>query len=202
MLQKYYGKPIADKILANMNRIGRARQDTCLAFAKTNIPDVQRYVEIINPISGVSTSCAAGVKHYVNSRSDFSFDVTFPNGEPLKVLAKGYYSQEEEELVGTELGGGVFRYTITRIIEPWEVTISSVGTNNYVDNAEIGGENVWAYGNTLYIKAEAAGRASVYSLSGVLLKQIDVNAGLTTETLERGVYIVELDGKHHKVIVK
>ncbi|MDR1223064.1 MAG: T9SS type A sorting domain-containing protein, partial [Tannerella sp.] len=144
-----------------------------------------------------------GVKHYVQGHDDFTFTLTFAGGEPLKVTATGFYSQRPEELDWTEnLGDGTFRYLLPEVTEPWTITVSSDPASKEVSNELITGRRVWTYANTLYIQSDKAVHANIYTLSGSLLKQLNVSAGTTGQQLERGVYIVEIEGSRYKVIVK
>ena len=61
---------------------------------------------------------------------------------------------------------------------------------------------VWAHEGVLYIESDRRARAEVYTRSGALYKRIDVAEGQTREPLAEGVYVVVIDGKTHKVIVK
>ena len=61
---------------------------------------------------------------------------------------------------------------------------------------------VWAYEGALYIESDRRARAEVYTRSGALYKRIDVAEGQTREPLAEGFYVVVIDGKTHKVIVK
>ncbi|MDR1116205.1 MAG: T9SS type A sorting domain-containing protein, partial [Tannerella sp.] len=133
---------------------------------------------------------------------DFTFTLSFPGGEPLKVTATGFYSQRPEEMEGTELGGGTFRYVIRRLAEPWTVTVSPDPASGFVDNEITADGRVWTYASTLYISSDKAARANIYTLSGTLLKQLNVTAGTTSAQLERGLYVVEIDGTRYKVVVK
>ena len=61
---------------------------------------------------------------------------------------------------------------------------------------------VWAHGGVLYIESDRRARAEVYTRSGALYKRIDVAEGQTREPLAEGFYVVVIDGKTHKVIVR
>ena len=61
---------------------------------------------------------------------------------------------------------------------------------------------VWAHEGALYIESDRRARAEVYTRSGALYKRIDVAEGQTREPLAEGFYVVVIDGKTHKVIVK
>ena len=61
---------------------------------------------------------------------------------------------------------------------------------------------VWAHGGVLYIESDRRARAEVYTRSGALYKRIDVAEGQTREPLAEGFYVVVIDGKTHKVVVR
>jgi hypothetical protein len=145
----------------------------------------------------------ANKEHYIRSRDDFAFTLTFSGGNPLKVIATGYYSKRVEELPPTALGNGRYSYLIRRITEPWTVDIlnelaSGVGN----DLSFAAASRVWSYAGTLYIESSTACRADIYTVSGALTRRLDIAPGQTRLPLERGLYIIELNGVHHKVAVK
>ena len=61
---------------------------------------------------------------------------------------------------------------------------------------------VWAHEGVLYIESDRRTRAEVYTRSGALYKRIDVAEGQTREPLAEGFYVVVIDGKTHKVVVR
>jgi hypothetical protein len=197
-IYKLFGEKFFNDYLPNPSR---CRETFCLEFDSIIIPIPQRWVEI-TPYSGVTSNPVAGEQHYVNGHDDFKFTLTFPDGDPLKVMALGYYSGINKEITGTDLGGGKFEYVIRQVTEPWTVTIVPEPASGGVGLEQIEGYNVWSYQNKLYIAAEAAVTVNIYSINGMLIKQPKVSAGLTTITLDRGVYIVQLNAKRYKVIIK
>ena len=61
---------------------------------------------------------------------------------------------------------------------------------------------VWAHEGVLYIESDRRARAEVYTRSGALYKRIDVAEGQTREPLAEGFYVVVIDGKTYKVVVR
>jgi hypothetical protein len=62
---------------------------------------------------------------------------------------------------------------------------------------------VWTVHNNLIIETARDGQAKVYTLMGQIYITVNVNAGQHKEiTLHKGFYIVVLDGKTHKVMVR
>jgi hypothetical protein len=68
---------------------------------------------------------------------------------------------------------------------------------------EVSTSKVWSYGKTLFISSTSNGTAKIYSLTGQLVKTVNVNTGVTITELPTGIYLVNTaDGKIHKVGVK
>ena len=61
---------------------------------------------------------------------------------------------------------------------------------------------VWAYEGMLYIESDHQTRADIYTRSGALYQRINVAEGLTSQPLASGFYVVAIDGKRYKVLVK
>jgi hypothetical protein len=177
------------------------REVITLKFNTILPPVIKRYVEI-QTIEGVTANPGAGEQHFVDAQDDFTFTLTFAGGKPLKVIATGIYSQLPAELEGTALGDGTFRYVIRQISEPWTVTISPEPASQIVTNEAVKGLRVWAHASTLYLDSDKAVRANIYTLSGALFKQLNASAGTTRVQLAPGLYIVETEGAHYKVVVR
>jgi hypothetical protein len=177
------------------------REVMYFTFEKYPKPEVERYVKI-RSIPGVTSVPEADVLHYVPGHGDFTFTLTFPGDALLKVVATGTYSRIVNELSPTALGDGRYSYLIRQVVEPWTIDILNEPASGPVGNEIAAGGCVWTYGNTLYIESPTACRAGVYTLSGALARQLNVSPGQTRVQLERGLYIVELNGTHYKVIVK
>jgi hypothetical protein len=95
-----------------------------------------------------------------------------------------YYKDANDFLVGT--------YIITE----------SDPTNNYPVTKITHGK-VWTSKNKLIIHAQYNDMVRIYTLAGQLHTTLNVNAGETKElTIHTGFYVVVLDGKTHKVMVR
>jgi hypothetical protein len=159
-------------------------------------PDIQRSVDL-PLVTGVTTNPAAG-RHYVSGHKDFSFTAAF-TGTPLKVTAEGFYSHSTIDLDNTakSLGGNVYEYTIRQVVEPWTVFIGPG-----VGNDDVPDRRVWAYRDVLYINSDKADVVSIYNMTGVLNKKMDIPEGMSKFTLERGIYVVTLkDGSVYRIII-
>ena len=164
------------------------------------MPEVQRKI-IIPEVTGVITNPIVG-EYYVKGHQNYSFTAWF-TGEPLKVKATGYYSGTvlDLDLNAKIRDNGVYEYTIYQVVEPWTVEIGPALSTVGIDG--INNQRVWSYKNTLYINAEREDIVSIYNITGVLYKKVEIGEGLQTFTLERGAYIVTLkDGTVYKIIIK
>jgi hypothetical protein len=177
--------------------------DVYLNVSEIPDPTVQHYVEL-PAIEGVTT-VPEPRRHFVPSFEDFSFTAKFA-GAPLKVKATGFYSARIIDLDNTAkvLGDKTFEYTIRQVVEHWTVSIGpDASTVEDVSNEFTNNSRVWTYRNTLYINAEREDIVSIYNMTGVLNRKMDVPEGVTKFTLERGIYVVTLkDGSIHRVVVK
>jgi hypothetical protein len=166
-------------------------------------PGISHYVDL-PAIEGVTT-VPESRRHYVSSYKNFSFTATFA-GAPLIVTATGFYSARTVDLDNTAkvLGDNTFEYTIYQVVEPWTIAIGpEASTAKGVSNELTPSARVWTYRNTLYINAEKEDVVSIYNMTGVLNKKIDVPEGVSRFTLEKGIYVVTLkDGSVHRVIVR
>jgi hypothetical protein len=164
-------------------------------------PTVQRYVDIPE-VEGVTTVPGAG-KHYIVGHGDFQFSAYYNGGVPLAVLAKGFYSGTTMNLDINRSGANPYTYYFSQIVEPWTVFIGPNVSTNPNGNGEIIGNRVWSYRNTLYVNVLTEDVVSVFNVAGILYKKQDIPAGISTLTLERGVYVVTLkDGAVHKVVIR
>ncbi|MDR1116066.1 MAG: hypothetical protein LBL33_07990 [Tannerella sp.] len=172
-----------------------------LCVTEFPIPEVQRYVDL-PAVEGVTT-VPGPRRHYVKGNKNFTFTATF-TGAPLKVTATGFYSGWILDLDNTAkiLGNNYYEYTIYQVVEPWTVYIgpdASTVSNEFVT----GKQRVWAYRNTLYINSEKSDVVSIYNITGVLNKKMEIPEGVSKFTLERGAYVVTLkDGSIHKIIIR
>lgn len=163
-------------------------------------PIVTRYIHI-HTIDGVTTNPAGNMDHFVAGHKDFTFTATYADGNPLEVLAKGYYSMSSVKLAATHVSGNVYEYSISQVVQPWDITFGGLDTS--VGNDGIHSQRVWSHRNTLYVNVEKEDIVSIYNLTGVLYKKVELPAGLNTLTLERGVYVITLkDGSVHKIVIK
>jgi hypothetical protein len=126
-------------------------------------------------------------------------------GVPLKTWARGTYSFSDVDLDPTSVkeGDGSVTYTIRRIVEPWTIRFGpQLSAGTWVSNETLLEQHVWTHRNTLYINVPTEDIASIYNMTGVLSRKVEIPAGLSKMTLDRGMYVVTLkDGKIHKIVI-
>lgn len=166
-------------------------------------PGLQREVNLPKPPADVLVSPHYG-NHYILIGTDFTFTLTFLNGEPFTVRTNRTDPDtgKQETLVGTPNDKGGFSYTIRGIVtQPVRIYYGDDMPNVPVWNDVIGKSAVWTHGQTLYIRSVGPDAADIFSITGRLIKRIYVTEGLVSETLPKGVYIVRLkDGAAFKVV--
>jgi hypothetical protein len=172
-----------------------------LCVTEFPMPDIQRYVDL--PAAEGVTTVPEPRRHYVSGNKNFTFTATF-TGAPLKVTATGFYSARTIDLDNTAkiLGNNYYEYTIYQVVEPWTIYIgpdASTVSSEFVT----GKQRVWTYRNTLYINTEKDDVVSIYNMTGVLNREMEIPEGMTKLTLERGIYVVKLkDGSIHRIIIR
>ena len=173
-----------------------------LCISTTAMPNIQRRVTI-EEVAGVITNPIAGFDHYVVSRQNFRFYVWY-NGDPMVVTATGFNTHQVVKLDGKLQDDGSYMYNIGYVLEPWDVKIGP----GFVENNGMNGTNgiaaskVWAYKNTLYINTSREDIVSIFNVTGVMNKKLDIPEGFSSMTLKSGAYVVTLkDGSVYKVII-
>jgi hypothetical protein len=183
-----------------------------LCVTPYQMPVIQRYVDL-PAVEGVTYNYVIVNgeraihkigRNYVKGHQDFSMNLTW-TGAPLKVWAHGFYSHSDVDLDPTSVGesDGSVTYTIRRIVEPWTISFGpQSSTGPWVGNETLLEQHVWAHRNTLYINALTEDVVSIYNMTGVLNRKVEIPAGLSKMTLDRGVYVVTLkDGKVYKIVI-
>lgn len=174
--------------------------DTIKIREKIGEFDIQRYV-YIPEAPGVITDPIAG-KHYVKGNKDFSFTVKYA-GDPLNVQAEGYYSKtllDLDETAELQLDGS-YKYTLYKVVEPWTLSFVPGSNSDETSNESLQSRLVWSNGNTLYMNVPVPCVANIYTLTGVLYKQVTAE-GNTAIRLPQGFYIVSVGGQQYKVLIK
>ena len=197
LLKLYNGD---DRVPIIMQEPGSCYADTVWIGGGAGIVNIQRYISIPY-MPGVETSYAPG-KHYVPGRKDFSFTAKFA-GEPLTVLATGFYSNTVLNLDETaeKMEDGSYQYTIRQVLEPWTIEFVPRLNSGEVSNETFAPQPVWSAGGTLYVNTQGKNVVSIYTLTGTLHKQIEVNNSVSIQ-LPKGFYVVSVAGNQYKVVIR
>lgn len=167
--------------------------------AEEEFPGILRSVTI--PAIDEAICSVSEGKHYLWSREQFSFTIrpTGSNaGKKLHVSTSRVLVPDSEGVLITDNQDGSFTVTILYIQEEVTVAIDFATGIESID-----GNDVWSYGNCLYIRSDEAGEASVCTIAGSLVEKIRIRGSETIAvTLPDGLYIVLLHSKAYKVIVR
>ena len=79
--------------------------------------------------------------------------------------------------------------------------VAGVTKSSGVDDLTAGLDRVWTEGRTLCIETTADGIAQVVAINGIT-RRLDVTAGTNRQALEAGFYVVTLNGKSYKIVIK
>lgn len=160
-------------------------------------PVVSNYYTVTLPeVEGVILNRKPG-GHTVEEGYDFLFTLTLDAGYDLSVPV---VTTNRGETLTPDIAG---RYRIRNVEEDITVSITGVFPNDDpTANAAINGEvQVKALGSTLYIYTPKEETLSVYTLTGHLLKQ-QRTTGSTEHRLPAGLYLVRVDGRTYKVVIR
>ena len=160
-------------------------------------PVVSNYYTVTLPeVEGVILNRKPG-GHTVEEGYDFLFTLTLDAGYDLSIPV---VTTSRGETLTPDIAG---RYRIRNVEEDITVSITGVFPNDDpTANAAINGEvQVKALGSTLYIYTPKEETLSVYTLTGHLLKQ-QRTTGSTEHRLPAGLYLVRVDGRTYKVVIR
>ena len=146
----------------------------------------------------------------VNSGGNLTFTLTpvkpLPEGQELKVSTNRHIIADDEGgLFVTPNPDGTYTVFIPQIQEAVEVTISTVATLVGPTGSEVVSDaaRVWSSGGQLTIAAGSdSGQASIYAVSGALVKTVAYAAGETVRTtLPTGIYVAVAGNRVFKVVI-
>lgn len=162
-------------------------------------PLITRPVTMPSVPNAIST--VAPGQYYVLSGTNFEFTLTPTGsniGKVLHVTTSRTTIPDSEGVKIVDNRDGSFTVTILNIKEPVVISVDFATGIDSVDK-----DAVWSYAGQLNIHPEISGEALIYSVSGLLVKTVFVEAGETVSVpLNRGLYMVTLNGKVYKVILK
>ena len=165
------------------------------------LPVIQRQIIIPEPPAGVFVTPQPG-SHYVPWGHSFTFSVTYDGPQYLIQTSRLADNGDQEVLPGVRTANNEFEYTIPFVkTQPLYVYIGPTVHvfNEWIDKNVA----VWSFGSTLHINVDQQDIASIYSITGMLVKRIEVPVGGLTVPMQKGVFIVTLkDGSVHKVIIR
>jgi uncharacterized repeat protein (TIGR02543 family)/uncharacterized repeat protein (TIGR01451 family) len=151
-------------------------------------------------VKGLKTNPPAGTS-YVKGHEDFVFLVTPDPGYTLDDLEvkTGIEIRDREGIRLARNEDGTVQVTIIQVTEPLVITINGVSP---VANAETDRQHVWAYAAKVHIRTDRTAMLRIYSASGQLHLQRQVEAGETAIQLSAGFYTVQLDEKMYKLVIQ
>ena len=111
------------------------------------------------------------------------------------------YSKEVEESEGEdeEEGEGEEEETVMELL-PYFIPLTAEDTANEKVTT-VPDQSICVKGNVMVLQTEQPLKASVYSITGALVKQQTVS-GTAQIALPKGIYIVQLGNKAYKVVIK
>ena len=108
--------------------------------------------------------------------------------------------EESEGTEGDEEGEGDEEEGVVIELLPYFIDLTAEATANEKVTT-VPSQSICVNGNVVVLQTEQPLKASVYSITGALVKQQTVS-GTAQVTLPKGIYIVQLGNKAYKVVIK
>jgi len=167
---------------------------------------VLRGIEII-PEAGIATSPSTlGSVLYVPANKEFTFKVFSAKDITVRAEPANSSVNLPPGLVRWELTGfNTYTVTIRRVEHNLNIYVdfatstSGEGDGDQTGNLAFDKNFAYAALGTLYVRTDSPATLSIYSVTGQLVKQMQVS-GNTSFPFPKGLYIVQLNGKAYKVI--
>jgi len=152
---------------------------------------------------GITTVPALGGPVYVTSNSDFVFRV-FSNNDITVTTSRG---GDATGVMVVKNYNGTFDVTIRRVTSNFTIyirqvpaSLSGIDESSQTGNEAVVSNAVWAANGMLYVRTQDPGTLSVFTLSGLLYKQLPVNRNQSF-SLPKGNYIILLNGRTYKIVL-
>ncbi|WP_418543217.1 leucine-rich repeat protein [Parabacteroides goldsteinii] len=162
-------------------------------------PEPTYYTVTLPSVEGAATDPVAGsydVESWDNFRFYLTLDADYNQSVPVVTTSRG-----ETITPRTSDGAYIVKYVRSDLV----ISIGGIVKNPPpVANAEIqSGTRIFTRDGSLFITTDRPARAQVFTLTGQLIRSLDLPAGTTrVDALATGVYIVRLDdGMTRKVII-
>lgn len=160
------------------------------------IPPIPNFFRITLPtIQDVTTNPVAGV-YEVRRGDPFSFTLTLTDnyqGSEVNVYANNRL------LEPVSVQGRIYFFRIDAVYETYDIRLENpLG----IDSPEDSSVYVYTVGPTLYVEVAEKTKLAIYTLTGHLYTQRHLEAGTTTLTLPRGIYLVKSDNRAWKICSK
>jgi len=95
-----------------------------------------------------------------------------------------------------------YKFTIKNVLEEIKIEINGVEANDPSSNIEVdSGVKLYTEGSNLIIETPKLMTVTIFTISGKMVEQRNVN-GWDSIFLDRGIYVVKLDNKVLKIIIK
>lgn len=168
---------------------------------ETPPPSITKRPVTLPHIANAIVSLSQGT-YYVPSAQNFVFTIT-PTGENIglvPVITTNRTSIPDSEGVQIEDNkDGSYTITILYVQQAVNINVDFATGNGLIE----GNNNVWASNSELHISSVSSNFAYIYSAMGTLIKTVTIPAGETiTTSLPAGIYIVKLNDKPYKVVLK
>jgi hypothetical protein len=156
-------------------------------------------------LTNIGTDGAWRTWYYAQSGGAFIFEVAVESGLNLVVTDSGIKPDRTEKSKFTPAaplaGFDYYKVRINNITSGLVITLSTTGTTSEpTGNAVVAADEVYGAGGTLYANAANPGTLTIYSITGQLIKTVNISGNYSL-SLNKGLYVVQLNGKAYKIIL-
>lgn len=177
--------------------------NTCkLSFCDETGPEVQREVKILhNPY--VKTTPPAEIITYVKGHDNFVFTMKAEPGYSLDYVTvkTGISRYDNEGIIYNRISADSAEVKIIQVTDVLAITIEGISpTDNEILNSQY---KAWAHKGQLFIHIPEKTGIKIYTLTGLLYKQMNLSEGNTSIKMEKGAFIIVFEnGIRQKIFIK
>jgi len=165
------------------------------------VPPVPSVFTITIPdIKGVTTTPKAG-RHEVNKGESFALDILVDDEYDESVLRVFANNKELEEV---SIRSASYSYRIEEVYETITIRIEGVEKNDPLSSNSFSGQSavrIYTIGTTLYAEVARKAGLAIYSSSGKLYTERNLEPGTTALTLPKGIYVVKIGEDVWKIMI-
>ncbi len=192
------------KDLSGNERVYNSRVDIgAYEFVPNNTPPSISRSIVIGEYEHVTTNPPKGIYQVIGHKNNFSMTLMPEDGYSLEnvIITTGSKWQDEKGgMQKTMNKDGSVTVIFRDVMKPLNVQLSGIVSTASLSVEDVG--TLWTAEGCLHIQTDRPRRLQIYTVMGTLSYQQNIPVGKVTVPLAKGLYIIKLDDKVQKVVVK